>query len=149
MDSLGSLNEFKLIGNAGNIETRTTTNGKKQATVSLATNRRLSDGQGNWSDKGTWHRLTFWGPKAELLEKLKISKGDKLYVSGYIDNRKVGEGADAKYYTDFVVDQFTPLGGAKGAGSGGDSPRPAAPKAAAPAPASASIAGDDEDDLPF
>ena len=77
-----SLNKLSLIGNVGAApEVRTTTSGKKLAKLSVATNHRWTDSDGQAQERTDWHRLTFWDKLAEIVEEY-VSSGDRLYVEG-------------------------------------------------------------------
>ncbi len=79
-----SLNKLSLIGHVGaEPEVRTTANGTKLTKLSLATNRRWKDSSGQTQERTDWHRLTCWGPLAEITEEF-VSKGDRLYVEGRV-----------------------------------------------------------------
>src|SRR5690606_1302541 len=107
-----SLNKVMLIGNVGNDpEIRTTSSGTKVAKCSLATNRTWGGQNGQErQEKTEWHRLTFWGKLADLVEQY-VHKGDRLYVEArleYSDNGK--EGDQKRYFTDIVVQEMVMLG---------------------------------------
>ncbi|HSR40666.1 MAG TPA: single-stranded DNA-binding protein, partial [Longimicrobiales bacterium] len=80
-----SLNKVMLIGNLGSDpEIRTTSSGTMVAKVSMATNRTFQDRTGQQQERTEWHRLTFFGKLAEIVEQW-VHKGDKLYVEGRIE----------------------------------------------------------------
>lgn len=142
-----SLNKVMLIGNVGSDpEIRTTSGGTRLAKVSLATSRTFKDRNDQQQEKTEWHRLTFWGKLAEIVEKY-VNKGDKLYVEGSIEYSQSDDGnGGTKYWTDIVVKDMNMLGGGRGGNGGGS--RPAAQPAAAGATAGGG-ALDEDDDLPF
>lgn len=119
-----SLNKVMLIGNLGNDpEIRTTTNGSKVATFSLATGRQWNSPSGEKQEKTEWHRCVAWNTKfstlADVVERY-CKKGDRLYVEGRIDYSqwKDKEG-QTRYTTEINVRELLMLGGA-GGGRGGD-----------------------------
>lgn len=75
------LNEVNLIGNVGrNPEVRTTQDGTKMASFSLATTKKWKkDGKPN--ERTEWHRIKVFGPKAKVVEQY-VEKGDLLLVRG-------------------------------------------------------------------
>ncbi|MGI8548631.1 MAG: single-stranded DNA-binding protein [Gemmatimonadaceae bacterium] len=89
-----SLNKATLIGNVGqDPEVRTTQNGGRVATFSLATSRTWNGPNGDRQEKTEWHRVVVWNAGkgqgeglANIVEKY-VKKGDKLYVEGPIDHR--------------------------------------------------------------
>lgn len=137
-----SLNKVMLIGNVGaEPEVRTTPNGTKLAKVSLATSRTFKDRSDQQQEKTEWHRLTFWGKVAEIVEKY-VHKGDKLYVEGSIEySQSEDEQGNVRYWTDINVRDMNMLGGGKAQNGA-----PAATPAATPAHAAPF---DGDDDLPF
>ena len=88
-----SLNKVMLMGNLGaDPEVRSTSNGGRVATVSLATGRQWKGADGTKQEKTAWHRVIFWNGKgggqqlADLVERY-CKKGDKIYVEGEIEYR--------------------------------------------------------------
>ncbi|HXE57184.1 MAG TPA: single-stranded DNA-binding protein [Gemmatimonadales bacterium] len=86
-----SLNKVILIGNLGaDPEVRSTANGSRVATLSLATSRQWKNQAGERQEKTEWHRVVAWNNKAsnlaDIIEKY-CKKGDKLYVEGSIEYR--------------------------------------------------------------
>lgn len=159
-----SLNKVTLIGNLGNDpEIRTTSNGAKVASFSLATSRSWGQG-GDKQEKTEWHKCVAWNSKgpgtglADIIERY-CKKGEKLYVEGRIEYRQYQDKENqTKYVTEINVREIMLLGGKGGGGDfdGGSAPR----RAAAPARGGAASApsGDFEefpggleadDDLPF
>ena len=77
-----SVNKIILVGNVGrDPEVRETKNGTKVANFSLATNRRVKEGE---EQRTEWHRLVCWGALAQLAEDY-IQTGDRLYVEGRVE----------------------------------------------------------------
>ena len=77
-----SVNKVILVGNVGrDPELRETKTGKKVAHFSLATNRRVKDGD---EERTEWHRLTLWNSLAQLAEDY-VRTGDRIYVEGRVE----------------------------------------------------------------
>jgi single-strand DNA-binding protein len=162
-----SLNKVILIGNLGaDPEVRSTSNGGRVATVSLATGRQWKGADGAKQEKTAWHRVIFWNGKgggqqlADIVERY-CKKGDKIYVEGEIEYRtwqdKEGQ---TRYSTEINGRELILLSGKGEGGEGGSwSGAKAAAKstAGAAAPAKKDDAFDDlpdaldadDDDLPF
>ncbi|MGH7592489.1 MAG: single-stranded DNA-binding protein [Gemmatimonadales bacterium] len=150
-----SLNKVTLIGNLGaDPEVRSTSNGGRVATVSLATSRQWKGADGQRQEKTAWHRVIFWNAKgsgqqlADLVERY-CKKGDKIYVEGEIDYRtwqdKEGQ---TRYSTEINGRELILLSGRGESGEGGTWTGAKAPaKSAATAPAS-SKKDESFDDLP-
>ena len=136
-----SLNEVKLIGHVGgDPEVRTAGTGTKIAKVNLATNRRVPGQNGEYEEKTDWHRLTFFGKRAGVIEQY-LQKGSQLYVDGRIEySQTQDDKGNTRYWTSIVVNNFIFLGG--GSRSGGAQSQQAPAGASAPA-------GDVDDSLPF
>jgi single-strand DNA-binding protein len=158
-----SLNKVTLIGNLGSDpEIRTTSNGSKVATFSLATSRQWNSPGGEKQEKTEWHRCVVWNTKfstlADVVERY-CKKGDRLYVEGRIDYSqwKDKEG-QTRYTTEINVRELLMLGG--GGGRGGefegesDQSRSRAPARSAGKSAESfddfpAALQDEDDDLPF
>lgn len=120
-----SLNKVMLIGNIGaEPEIRVTPSGAKVAKLSLATNRTFQGRDGQQQDRTDWHRLTFFGRLADVVEQW-VKKGDRLYVEGRLEySQTQDEQGAARYWTDVVVNEMVMLGAGPGGGSdGGDMDR--------------------------
>jgi single-strand DNA-binding protein len=159
-----SLNKVTLIGNLGaDPEIRTTSNGSKVASFSLATSRSWG-GQGGSEkqEKTEWHKCVAWNGKAggmglaDIIERY-CKKGEKLYVEGRIEYRQYQDKENqTKYVTEINVREIMLLGGKGGDFEGS---APSRSRSAAPAKgAAAAPSGDFEefpggleadDDLPF
>jgi single-strand DNA-binding protein len=161
-----------LIGNLGaDPEVRSTNNGTRVATLSLATSRQWTTQAGEKQEKTEWHRCVVWNSRssglADVVEKY-LKKGDRVYVEGRIEYRtwQDREG-QTRYTTEINVRDLVMLSGRGDAGGGGEGGRKAAGSAspAASAPAGAASAGapgktesfedfpealdEEDDDLPF
>lgn len=85
---MASFNQVQLIGNIGNIQTKTFANGGKVVEASLATGKRWTDRNGTQHEETQWHHLVIGVPQqADLAEKY-IAKGDPLFVQGELTYRK-------------------------------------------------------------
>jgi single-strand DNA-binding protein len=167
-----SLNKVMLIGNLGaDPEVRSTNNGTRVATLSLATSRQWTTQAGEKQEKTEWHRCVVWNTRssglADVVEKY-LKKGDRVYVEGRIEYRtwQDREG-QTRYTTEVNVRDLVMLSGRGDAGGGGEGGRKAASSAspAASAPAGAASAAtpgktesfedfpealdEEDDDLPF
>src|ERR687897_1292979 len=86
-----SLNKVQLIGNLGaDPEVRSTSNGSRVATLSVATSRQWKNQAGEKQEKTEWHRVVLWNNKGSTLADIAeryCKKGDKIYVEGSIEYR--------------------------------------------------------------
>ena len=145
-----SLNKSQLIGNLGaDPEVRSTTNGTRVATLSIATSRRWNNAQGQQQEKTEWHRVICWDKLAEICERY-LKRGDRIYVEGSIEYRQwEDKDGQTKYTTEIRARELIMLGGRDGR-DGGDAQRQQGSRAAASDFSEFSneaLAG--EDDLPF
>lgn len=136
-----SLNKVHLIGNVGNPpDVRTTAGGSRVAKVSLATSRQFKDRAGNQQEKTQWHRLTFFGKLADVVEQW-VGKGDRLYVEGRLEySTTQDDQGNTRYWTDIIVSELIMLG-SPDQKQGGSTPTRSGP---ARKPIT-----EPEDDLPF
>jgi single-strand DNA-binding protein len=106
---MSDLNRVIVLGNVGKEpEIRSTNDGSRIATFSLATNERWRDrGSGEQRDRAEWHRIVVFNDKlAEIVEKY-VRKGSRLLVEGKLQTRKWTDNAGAdRYTTEIVVAQF-------------------------------------------
>jgi single-strand DNA-binding protein len=120
-----SLNKVMLIGNLGaDPEVRSTNNGSRVATLSLATSRQWTGQSGEKQEKTEWHRVICWNNKgaqlADLAEKY-MKKGDRIYVEGRLEYRTWEDREkQTRYVTEVIAREVILLssrgGGAEGAG---------------------------------
>jgi single-strand DNA-binding protein len=164
-----SLNKVTLIGNLGNDpEVKSTTNGSRVASFSLATSRNWNDASGVKQEKTEWHRCVVWNSKgsslADVVERY-VKKGDKLYIEGRIEYRQWQDKENqTRYITEINVRELIMLGGGKGGGDfeGGEPSARRAPAASGAAKGKPAAGGggedfedfpnalaDEDDDLPF
>ncbi len=136
------INKVILVGNLGrDPEIRSTASGKPVANLSLATNRRWKDRDGNRQEHTEWHRIVVFGRQAEIAGEF-LSRGRQIYVEGRIQTRswEDGQTGETKYSTEVVCENFQMLGGRGGNGAAAPAP-PASASNGAPEP--------EDDDIPF
>ena len=143
-----SLNKVMLIGNLGaDPEVRSTSNGSRVATLSLATSRQWTTKAGEKQEKTEWHRCVVWNQGgsglADVVEKY-LKKGDRVYVEGRIEYRtwQDREG-QTRYTTEVNVRDLVMLSGRGdgGGGGGGEGRRSAAASKGAPSGDAAAAGG--------
>lgn len=153
-----SLNKVTLIGNLGaDPEVRSTTNGSRVATISVATSRQWKGQGGEKQEKTEWHRVVLWNNKASTLADIVeryCKKGDKVYIEGSIEYRSWQDReGQTRYTTEINARELIMLSGK----SDGAETYASQPKVAAGAPvgkgkdfdeAPESLDSED-DDLPF
>ena len=156
-----SLNKVILIGNLGaDPEVRSTSNGSRVATLSLATSRNWKNQSGERQEKTEWHRVIFWSSKfnnvVDTIEKY-CKKGDKLYVEGRIESRSWQDReGQTRYTTEIIGNELIMLSGRQAGAESESYSAPPKVGAAAAAPAKTESFEDfpealdsEDDDLPF
>ena len=120
-----SLNKVQLIGNLGaDPEVRSTNNGSRVATLSLATSRQWTGNGGEKQEKTDWHRVICWNNKggsglADVCEKY-LKKGDKVYIEGRIEYRTWEDNNKQTRYVTEIIAREVLLLSSRGGGDGGE-----------------------------
>jgi len=107
----GTKNLVILIGNLGqDPEMRHMTDGKANATFSVATTQAWKDKDGNKQEKTDWHRCVAWGKLAEIIGEW-LKKGSKVYIEGRLQTRTYDDSNGKKcYITEVVATDMEMLG---------------------------------------
>ena len=103
-----SINKVILLGNVGGDPViRSTQDGKKIATFSLATSESWKNKNGEKQEKVQWHNVVIFSEGlANVVEKY-IKKGTKLFVEGSLQTRKWKDKSGVeKYITEIVLQGF-------------------------------------------
>jgi single-strand DNA-binding protein len=116
-----SVNKVILVGHLGkDPEVKYTPQGTAVAKVSIATNWRSKDKDGQWQDHTEWHNVVLWERLAEVAGEY-LKKGRQVYIEGRLqtrswDDKQTGQ---KKYMTEVVANDLVLLGGGRGEGAGG------------------------------
>lgn len=116
-----SLNRVQLIGNLGkDPEVKYTPQGTPVAKLTIATNERYKDKNGDWQDRTEWHNVVLWQRLAEIAGEY-LKKGGKVYVEGRLQTRSWDDKQtnQKKYMTEVVASDLILLGGRGEGGEGG------------------------------
>lgn len=102
---MSSLNRASLIGNVGQRpEIRSTNQGTRIATFSLATSDRWKDRHSNEQKERTeWHRIVVFNEHLVPIVEQYVDKGSKLYVEGKLQTRKWTDNSGIERYTTEIV----------------------------------------------
>lgn len=120
---MANLNKVLLLGNlTRDPEVRYTPKGTAVGDLGLAVNRRVSDGNGNWSDEVTFVDVTVWGTNAENAQKY-LTKGRGVFIEGRLqmdtwEDKQSGQ-KRSKLKVVAEVLQFLPDGKERTGGGGG------------------------------
>jgi single-strand DNA-binding protein len=158
------INKVILVGTLGkDPEVRYSQSGGAITSVSLATNEKWKDKNGEMQERTEWHRVKFFGRLAEIAGEY-LKKGGQCYVEGKLRTEKYTDKQGVeRYSTDIIADEMMLLGGQGGGVDRGErgerSERPQRggyggyggdrPAAAAPAGANRSEEPFPDDDIPF
>jgi single-strand DNA-binding protein len=131
------VNKVILVGTLGkDPEVRYSQAGSAMTSVSLATNEKWKDKNGEMQERTEWHRVKFFGRLAEIAGEY-LKKGGQCYVEGRLRTEKYTDKQGVeKYSTDIIADEMMLLGGKgdgggerseRGERSGGERPQRSAP----------------------
>src|SRR5690242_7430626 len=153
-----SLNKVMLIGNLGkDPEVKYTPSGTPVAKLTVATNERFKDKDGQWQDRTEWHNVVLWQRLAEIAGEY-LKKGSKVYIEGKLQTRswEDKQSGQKKYMTEVVANDLVLLGGrGEGAGESGGYSRGATAgnnfdqRTPEHEPASATSSPISDEDIPF
>lgn len=108
-----SVNKVILLGNLGkDPELKYTPQGTAVARVTLATNERYKDKDGQWQDRAEWHNVVLWQRLAEIAGEY-LKKGSKVYIEGRLQTRSWDDKQtnQKRYMTEVVASDLVLLGG--------------------------------------
>jgi len=103
------VNRVELIGNLGrDPEIRSTQQGKKIATLSIATSDSWKDQQsGEWRERTEWHRVVIFNEGLAKIAEKHLEKGMKVRIEGKLRTRKWEDQAGQERYTaEIHVENF-------------------------------------------
>lgn len=100
-------NKVQLIGNLGfDPEVREIAKGRKVARISVATNDRYKNADGERVTDTQWHTVVAWGRTAEMVERL-LRKGTQVALEGKLVHRSYeGRDGQKRYVTEIVLSDF-------------------------------------------
>jgi single-strand DNA-binding protein len=150
-----SVNKVILLGNLGkDPEVKYTPSGTPVAKLTLATNERFKDKDGQWQDRTEWHNVVLWQRLAEIAGEY-LKKGSKVYIEGKLQTRSWDDKQtnQKRYMTEVVANEIVLL---SGRGEGGEHARGAAvsgnnfdQRTPEHEPASATSSPISDEDIPF
>jgi single-strand DNA-binding protein len=100
-------NSVRLVGHLGNDpEVKTTSNNKKMAKVSIATNSAYRNDKGEKIEETQWHNLIMWGKDATLAESY-LHKGSEISIEGRLSTRSYTDNSGTKkFITEIIVNEI-------------------------------------------
>ena len=108
-----SVNKVILLGNLGkDPEVKYTPSGTPVAKLTVATNERFKDKEGQWQDRTEWHNVVLWQRLAEIAGEY-LKKGSKVYIEGRLQTRSWDDKQtnQKKYMTEIVGHDIVLLSG--------------------------------------
>lgn len=108
---MSGINKVILIGNLGNDpEIKYLPSGGAVANISIATNKKWKDKDGNQQEHTEWHRCVAFNRTAEIVGEY-LRKGSQVYVEGELRTRKwKDKDGVEKYTTEVMVSSLQMLG---------------------------------------
>ena len=104
-------NKVQLIGHVGQEpEIKTFDGGKKVANITLATNDKYTNANGEKVEDTQWHKVKAWGKLVDIIEKY-VTKGKEICVEGkltysdYLDKE-----GNKRYVTEVVISDILLFG---------------------------------------
>jgi len=150
-----SVNKVILLGNLGkDPEVKYTPSGTPVAKLTLATNERFKDKDGQWQDRTEWHNIVLWQRLAEIAGEY-LKKGSKVYIEGKLQTRSWEDKQtnQKRYMTEVVANDIVLLSGrseggefSRGAAAGGNNFDQRVPEHE---PAVANTSPISDEDIPF
>lgn len=97
------LNAVMLLGSLGaKPELRYTQSGTPVLSLSVATNERYKNRDGEWTERVEWHRCVCFGARAEGLSKF-LDKGMAVFVEGALRTSKYEKDGVERWKTEIVA----------------------------------------------
>lgn len=137
---MAGFNQVILLGRLGNDPIlRSTQAGTSVVALSLATSRRVKDGD-DWKEVTAWHRCKAFGRQAEVIAQY-CRKGDLLFVEGRLDYWEADGKRGKLQIAEVIVEHFE--------FGGGPRREDAEPAAHPAAPSPSGVDPFIDDDIPF
>ena len=111
---MSNLNKAIIVGTVvRDPENRAQSGGNAIAGLTVVTNEKWTDKQGEKHEDSEFHRVTFFGRTAEVAIQY-LTKGSQVYIEGKIKTRKYTDGAGIeKYSTDIIGHTMQMIGSKK------------------------------------
>ena len=108
---MASLNKVQIIGNlTRSPEFKHTNAGTPVCRLSVATNRKWTNKNGEREEESEFHRVTVWGKQAEHCNNY-LEKGRAVYVEGRLKTTSYEQDGVKKWSTEVVAENVQFLGG--------------------------------------
>jgi single-strand DNA-binding protein len=121
-----AVNKAIVIGNLGaDPQVRALPSGQNVANLSLATNERFTDRNGDPQQRTEWHRIVAFGRLAETCGQY-LSKGRRVFVVGRLTTRQyeAKDGSGKRYRTEIIARRIRFLDRRPAAAKSAEAPLP-------------------------
>lgn len=81
------INNIQILGRVGKKTTNISQSGKLIANLTIATNKKIKNANGQKETKTSWHHVTVFNKLAEIVQNY-VNVGELIYVEGEIDYGK-------------------------------------------------------------
>jgi single-strand DNA-binding protein len=99
-----SVNKVILVGNVGrNPEIRTTQDGRKIASFSVATSDKWKDKESNFREKTEWHRVVVLSEGLVSIIERYLKKGNRVYIEGMLQTRRWMDKENVERFSTEVI----------------------------------------------
>ena len=93
----------EILGHLGaSPELRYSNNGDPVSSFRVAVNERFTDKNNEPQQRTTWHKITVWGPQAEVCAKY-LSKGRQVFIEGTLRNSSWEDKEGATHYATEII----------------------------------------------
>ncbi|WP_369177863.1 single-stranded DNA-binding protein [Candidatus Thiodubiliella endoseptemdiera] len=104
-----NINKVVIAGHVGSVEIRYTGDDSVVLNLSVATNRRWTDKDGNKNEAVEWHRVIVFGKLAELVKEW-VKKGTQVYAEGVLRTRKwQDKDGNDRWTTEIVLSGYNAI----------------------------------------
>jgi len=113
------MNRVTLCGHLGaDPELRQTSKGTSVCNMRIATNSRVKDPDGEWTDHTEWHNVVAWSGQADSCAQY-LTKGRQVLIEGRLQTRPwTDRDGNERQKTEVVADRVHFVGGRGDAGRG-------------------------------
>lgn len=100
-------NKVNLIGRVGaKPEMQVFDSGARKVRLSVATNERYKQKNGEWTDNTQWHNVIAWGNQVDRITKV-LDKGAEVVIEGRLVNRSYEDKAGVRHFiTEIEMSDF-------------------------------------------
>ena len=104
----GTVNRVILLGNLGqDPEGRSTNDGTRVVSLSLATSETWKNREGERQERSTWHKVVIFNERLGEVAEKYLRKGSKVYLEGQLQTRKFTDrDGNERHVIEVVLQRF-------------------------------------------